>query len=720
VRTSWVLHPSWSSSPYNTTPVPECVQFRFKTVDLTTTTNIPYSQSLFELGNISEGIHPTLILTYTGSGYSTASYSYLDSGSNYSNEYQYGKLDFIPNPQNYPNESASIYLPFYNGGWWSVMINWDTASGTNDTFTLYAGNKLSYDGYDGNQIGFFASSSVISTNSSWESEEANGMFFGLVGSIIGDYTALSGSFQEIRYYSQPISENSFRDFIMNPSYINDDINNDYLAFRAPLGSELYMMTSSIHPKVTGSWVLTSSFASNSNVFLINSASNFTYNRETVFLNSPIAGLRNRVTDKIQIVNQDLPPINLYYTQSGNTLSQYISIEQNYILSGSEIPDVNALEVALSPTNEIDDDIIASLGYFNIGDYIGDPRQISSSATSYPDLDKLALEYFQKYIDRYDLYDYIRLIKFFDNSLFKMIKDFVPARTNLRSGVVIKQHLLERNKYPQPQASWEDVTYTGSIDTAFFSGSTGGTFNEFNVLTNIQTFPFITSNIIHVTGSDYKNYFNISSSNILTYYPNDQIQLKDGEIITYFNGELELFTSGSNTPPGNTIRIILSSSLQGTLLLTPQIPTTFNYSSSIIGCSYGEKFSMWISDDNPGVNIVTASFGIKTLYPYSQQTWPEFEVGPTGSTYLIRDDQREFYNGELPGTIIEASNGELNEANIFKYPSTLEINYDIVFYKSDITPLENFTNLNTSPNQGEIYLWYDTGSNLSQQSVRPVR
>ena len=31
----------------------------------------------------------------------------------------------------------------------------------------------------------------------------------------------------------------------------------------------------------------------------------------------------------------------------------------------------------------------------------------------------------------------------------MIKDFVPANTSLSSGVVIKQHLLERNKYPTP-------------------------------------------------------------------------------------------------------------------------------------------------------------------------------------------------------------------------------------------------------------------------------
>jgi hypothetical protein len=295
----------------------------------------------------------------------------------------------------------------------------------------------------------------------------------------------------------------------------------------------------------------------------------------------------------------------------------------------------------------------------------------------------------------------------------MIKDFVPARTNLRSGVVVKQHLLERNKYPQPQASWEDVTYSGSIDTAFFSGSTGGTFNEFNVLTSTQSYPFMVSSSTNffISGSDYVNYFKVSSSivNTTIYYHNEQIEWNNGEITTYFNGELKLFTSGTNLPGGNLIDVRFSSSIQGNIG-TQTIATTFLYTSSVISCAYGEKFSAWISDSSlPGINSSSMQLGIYELYPYSQQTWPEFEVGPTGSTYLIREDQREFYNGELPGTIIEASNGEWNEANIFKYPSTLEINYDIVLYRSNITPLNNFLNNLTSPNQGEIYLWYDTGS-----------
>jgi hypothetical protein len=608
------------------------------------------------------------------------------------------------------------------------------------TFELFAGNKLDYNGYDGNQIGFLASSSVTQDSIWGGANDVNERVRFFRASYGGSARIFrSGSIQEIRYWAKTGSVDSFKDFIMNPSSMDlpgETDYADYLAFRAPLGNELYINSASVHPKSTGSWATTSSFFTGGNSFTISSKVAFTPNIETVFLNSPIAGLRNRVTDKIQIIDQELPPINLIYTQSGNTLSQYISIEQNYLVSGSETPDVNALEVAFSPTNEVDDDIIASLGYFNIGDYIGDPRQISSSATSYPDLNTLAAGYFQKYYDRYDLYDYIRLIKFFDNSLFKMIKDFVPARTNLRSGVVVKQHLLERNKYPQPMMDTyqyqnstvysssaglyevfnyaQDLTLTGSIDTAFFSGSTGGTFNEFNVLTNTQTFPFeVSRSITIVSGDTYINYLS-STSSITQYYPNEQIEWNNGELTTYFNGVLTLFVEGEDVSPGNLIARI-SSSIQGEII-DETIDGTFNIESSVISCSYGEKFSLWFRDNGSSNILGYFKFGVKTLYPYSQQTWPEFEVGPSGSTYLIRDDQREFYNGELPGTEIEATNGELNEANVFKYPSTLEINYDIVFYKSDITPLDNFLNINTSPNQGEIYLYYDTGSFLSYQDA----
>jgi hypothetical protein len=38
-------------------------------------------------------------------------------------------------------------------------------------------------------------------------------------------------------------------------------------------------------------------------------------------------------------------------------------------------DVNYLEVAFSPAYQVDDDILAQIGAFDLGDNIGEPRQI---------------------------------------------------------------------------------------------------------------------------------------------------------------------------------------------------------------------------------------------------------------------------------------------------------------------------------------------------------
>ena len=569
ISTPWYLNTAWSSSINNFKA--SSIQFRFKTSDFDAGSN-------YQLWNLSSPLDPTaypsasLVLKYSGSGLITGSYS----GSTVNPYYQHAYLTFYPDTTNIAN-TASVYLPFFDHDWWTVMIN-----KFQNTYTLYAGNKLYYDGYDGNQIGYLVSSSITSSTNFWTSSIAGTSTFLSSSVSLGGttYNRFTGSLQEIRYWIKTGSVDSFKDFIMNPQsidYSGEVLYDDYLVFRLPLGGDLYTGSQSVHPRVTGSWASTSSFLASNNATLTNVS--FTPNIETRFLNSPVVGLKGRVTDKIQIVSSSLP--------TGSVLSQYTSIEQSYPSLGSESPDVNMLEVAFSPQNEINDDIIDSLGYFNIGEYIGDPRQVSSSATSYPDLNVLSNNFFQKYFDTYDLTDYVRLIKYFDNSLFKMIKDFVPARTGLTTGVVIKQHLLERNKYPQPQAEWEELDYSGSIDTAFISGSTGGTFNNFN---NIN------------------------------------------------------FT----------------------------------------------------------------------------QSWIETVNTPVGVQYISQSSQYEFYNGELPGTEYVVTDGELNGDNELKFASTLEVYYNPTLYISTITSLEDFSNINTSPNQGEIYLWFDTGSILQPSPYTPQR
>ena len=503
--TPWELNSDWNS-PNN---VPSTLMFRFKTEGLPQT-NIPYSQSLWHLDPSPSDI----VLTYTGSGYTSGSYS----GSIIDPYYQYATLTFYPDPVNHPTSTASIYLPFFDEGWWSVMV-----TRNNNDFILSAGNKI-YEGGDNNTIlGFYLTSSINEDPSlTWLDTSNNSDF--LKGSIISSnlYDAFSGSFQEVRYYTNPISESVFKDYIMNPYSIEgNSLNNspNELAFRASLGGELYTESISIHPKVTGSWIATSSFVSDSN-FYFGLTPTFTPNTEYFFSDQPVAGVRNIINDKIRLENNVIP--------EGDTLSPFMSLSQMANVSQSYTQNINYLEVAFSPQNEINEDIVNQIGYFNIGDYIGDPRLRSSSAVSYPALDTLRNEYFEKYTKNYDLNDFIRLIKFFDNSLFKMIKDFVPARTSLASGVVIKQHLLERNKYPQPQMDWEDLDISGTLKPQWndyqpgtvehFDGGAGGVVNQFNLINNTSQ-------------SWYESYPTVSGSVLILHDNQDE----------FYNGEY----SGSN-------------------------------------------------------------------------------------------------------------------------------------------------------------------------------
>lgn len=183
---------------------------------------------------------------------------------------------------------------------------------------------------------------------------------------------------------------------------------------------------------------------------------------------PFFGPDYEPVDKIRLANTGS-------IVSGDTLSKYVSIIKE---DTKYTQDDHLLEVGFSPTyyvNEfIQNHITAS---FNIDNYIGDPRQASSRR--YYDLQPIVSSSLGS-LERYEVYDFVRLIKFYDNQLFKMIKDFVPARAVTDSGIIIKPHLLERSKYPVPAFEGTRPEYTASIDTAFITASDAG------VLSSVST------------------------------------------------------------------------------------------------------------------------------------------------------------------------------------------------------------------------------------------
>ena len=736
------------------------------------------------------------------------------SGSSFSDFYNYGKLRFYMSasqPDGGVQISNDIELPFFDGGWWSVLLQRDqhVSASTNDTpttYTLFAANKQ-VDGWDGNSLGWSGSVSMSSANISFNSGYGGGTYdsveydlatavgpsineswnrFGTTehdGVYVGGYVSgsdvmlevlnegakiFSGSFQEFRYYSNNIAKEVFNDFVMNPESIEgnkitgSESSFDIVNFRAPLGNELeYIFTASVsesfstlisssHPAITGSapMVFTQSFINPLNSSLTSSyefigyeaASTYTYSKpnvETYFLDQPAIGIRNRISNKIQVDDG---------SDYGNVLSKYRSIDQNYLISKSYTEDITSLEVGFSPQDEVNDDIIATYGYGVISDVLADPRfAYEGKENYYPKLRNIANEYFKKYTEG-DVWDYLRLIKYFDNSLFKAIKSYVPARTSVTTGIIVKQHMLERNRRvpitvnpntiiaytPETGSivggqstatgmnspiSYRDLELTGSIEMVDIGGSTGGVLNPYNVEVTQSGFFSYFSGI--TPGNLPDQYINlISQGGALAAYGNIEgsdfgVSVKQGIRLKQpiktrfgFNQAMAMNSLGVNEgfefAVSSSLRGIIGTDIITSASLSPQ--TTTIASSSYYEMIPGEDISFWfkgmdVTDPNNPTpapvaleNLLFFMYNINqpnandfqgSVSPYSSSIWNSFNTQSyivenktiSGSVYELHKSQDEFYNGEFSGSEITVTTQSLL-VNPFSEPNTINTTYNL--------------------------------------------
>ena len=248
-------------------------------------------------------------------------------------------------------------------------------------------------------------------------------------------------------------------------------------------------------------------------------------------------LKGYSTDKIRIVDNDT---------TGSVLSILTNVYQ-FPTSSNAIRDndLHYVDVSFSPQNQIDTYLSSSISTsnptFNLDDYIGDPRQLYSG--SYEDLITQNKIYSAPFTSSYmDYNGFIRLIQFFDNSLFKMIEDFIPARASLSTGITINSTILERNKvsYAETTALNQEVldakydaptikpeygklydSLSGDKSDYFtgeFSGSEIDLYNKYFIPTNFNPYlqptasftPTDTNNFIH---SDFNVLLNNVSSSV---------------------------------------------------------------------------------------------------------------------------------------------------------------------------------------------------------------
>ena len=181
--------------------------------------------------------------------------------------------------------------------------------------------------------------------------------------------------------------------------------------------------------------------------------------------------------------------------TGSTLSRYVSTVKE---DKKYTDDQHFIEVAFNISNAADVFINTQLSgsNFDMDQYIGDPR--TRFDTKYEPL----TEFGRAVLDRGTAWNFVtytwdnfpvnwnqnieyfrtpnaflRLLNFFDSSIFRIIKDFVPARSKAATGLVVKSHKLARSKIKQVQATPEEIYFTGSKRIATITGSQGGSYDE---------------------------------------------------------------------------------------------------------------------------------------------------------------------------------------------------------------------------------------------------
>jgi len=182
--------------------------------------------------------------------------------------------------------------------------------------------------------------------------------------------------------------------------------------------------------------------------------------------------RYRQTGLSEINNSKVLIYNNANELSQSVLSPYTTIQKNNFDSfrrGSY-----DIEVGFSPANTINKNLQSSSLFVDIDQLIGNPNY--QYLDNYPDLESYRNTYFSSsYNYPHSVWEYMRLIKYYNNSLFKTIKDFVPARANVQSGIVIKSHVLERNKYARNEPSLSvDLKSAKSILVKISGGNSSDT------------------------------------------------------------------------------------------------------------------------------------------------------------------------------------------------------------------------------------------------------
>ena len=283
-------------------------------------------------------------------------------------------------------------------------------------------------------VGMTISSSVSqSYNAAWTG--SGNLFIGGRETTPFNASKLSGSMMEFRLWSEALDEDKFDNHVATPkSYIGNNATSSFttLVRRFAFDDNTALASSASIRDTRPNQTTTQSGSANH----FNGLNTFESVLDKTKTLVPNSGPNRKMSTKIRIENN-------YLSGSGATLN----IDKRYDKSANDYAPLDSpkLGIYFSPTDGVNEDIVSSFGNLDFNDLLGDPRDNFSQ--NYRELKNTSDKYFQKYTGNNNFFDYMRLIKYYDQSIFKQLKKVVPARAKTALGTLIEGNIFERPKSP---------------------------------------------------------------------------------------------------------------------------------------------------------------------------------------------------------------------------------------------------------------------------------
>ena len=354
-------------------------------------------------------------------------------------------------------EITSSALPVYDGDFYSVMVRRLVGSDSTPVSQSYELNVGKYDS-SRSKIHLYSTSTMDVTqaasssfNNAWTG--SGDIFIGGQATVTGVGARFSGSIMEYRHWTEVLNTGSFKNHVANPkAYDGNTVSSSYnnLVLRYSFNDNKNLNTDTLGIRDVSS-NQTNAYSGSHSGFTGNFFRSVVDEQKT---HIPSIGALRRTTNKIRIESNPIKTGEKLNVDRRATNSAYDTAPN----------DSNRVGVFFAPTDVINDDILNSVGDLNFENFLGDPRDIEE--LSYRGVNIVADNYWKKYTAPNNFWDYMRLIKYYDQSLYPQIRKLIPARAKPDIGLLIEPNIFERPKVvlgKKPTA--ENKFYSSSINVA---------------------------------------------------------------------------------------------------------------------------------------------------------------------------------------------------------------------------------------------------------------